>query len=112
MTILKRALTNLVFLPIGNQAWAAVDPNALELYGPNGVVLMDAAGKTALTLTPQGIAMSGPETISMTVGSSSVVVTSQGVQINGRLMINGAAYLAHEHSNGNDGDPTGGVISG
>lgn len=30
--------------------------------------------------------------------------------INGALTINGSAYVGHTHSNGNDGNPTGGVI--
>ena len=54
---LQANLTNLVFLPISNQAWSAVDPNAITIYGPNGVVLRDETSDTILTLTPDGIVM-------------------------------------------------------
>lgn len=44
---------------------------------------------------------------------NSATITLQGdtININGNLVINGQAYTAHTHSNGNDGSPTGGVIS-
>lgn len=44
---------------------------------------------------------------------NSATITLQGdtININGNLIINGQAYTAHTHSNGNDGSPTGGVIS-
>lgn len=44
---------------------------------------------------------------------NSATITLQGdtININGNLVINGQAYTAHTHSNGNNGSPTGGVIS-
>lgn len=44
---------------------------------------------------------------------NSATITLQGdtINISGNLIINGQAYTAHTHSNGNDGSPTGGVIS-
>ena len=48
-------LTTLVFMPMGNVAWSNVDPNAVTVNGPNGVVTRDAQSKSVTTLTPQGI---------------------------------------------------------
>lgn len=44
---------------------------------------------------------------------NSATITLQGdtININGNLVINGQAYTDHTHSNGNNGSPTGGVIS-
>lgn len=44
---------------------------------------------------------------------NSATITLQGdtININGNLVINGQAYTAHTHSNGNNGSPTGGIIS-
>lgn len=44
---------------------------------------------------------------------NSATITLQGdtINISGNLIINGQAYTAHTHSNGNNGSPTGGVIS-
>lgn len=44
---------------------------------------------------------------------NSATITLQGntININGKLVINGQAYTDHTHSNGNNGSPTGGVIS-
>ncbi len=44
---------------------------------------------------------------------NSATITLQGdtININGNLVINGQAYTDHTHKNGNNGSPTGGVIS-
>lgn len=44
------------------------------------------------------------------LNSSTINLTGDTVNINGNLIINGQAYTAHTHSNGNEGNPTGGVI--
>lgn len=49
-------LSALVFMPIGNVDFFAVDPNALVLYGPDGAVLMDAGQNTVLTIDNTGTA--------------------------------------------------------
>lgn len=43
-------------------------------------------------------------------GNSSIELTQSGVNINGTLTINGVPYLSHQHSNGNQGANTGGVV--
>jgi hypothetical protein len=45
-------LAALVWMPTGNVNFAVVDPNALTLYGPNGVVVRDSGSSSAMTLTP------------------------------------------------------------
>lgn len=45
------------------------------------------------------------------LNSATINITGDTVNINGNLVINGQAYTAHTHSNGNAGNPTGGVIS-
>lgn len=45
------------------------------------------------------------------LNSATINITGDTVNINGNLVINGQAYTAHTHSNGNEGNPTGGVIS-
>lgn len=42
--------------------------------------------------------------------STTINLTGETININGNLIINGQAYTAHTHTNGNDGQPTGGVI--
>lgn len=44
------------------------------------------------------------------LNSSTINLTGDTINIKGNLIINGQAYTAHTHSNGNEGNPTGGVI--
>lgn len=44
------------------------------------------------------------------LNSTTINLTGETININGNLIINGQAYTAHTHTNGNDGQPTGGVI--
>ncbi len=43
-------------------------------------------------------------------GTNTINLTAGTININGNVVINGQAYTAHTHSNGNEGAPTGGVI--
>ena len=74
-------LSALVFLPISNQAWFAVDPNAVTIYGPNGVVLQDTTARSSLILTPTGIAMIGETTVTITVGASEIEMLPAAVNV-------------------------------
>lgn len=47
-------LSSLVFLPIGNKAWDAVDPDVLVLYGPEGVTIQKQDGTVKVRLTDDG----------------------------------------------------------
>ena len=59
-------LTALVFLPIGNKGWAASDdPQAVVIYGPNGVILRDTTKQSTVTISKTGIAMQSVGTVKM-----------------------------------------------
>lgn len=67
-------LSTLVFLPIGNKNWTApTDPDAAELYGPNGVILRDSGSACVFKLTPTGV--------TVTLGSNEVTMTSSEIQL-------------------------------
>jgi hypothetical protein len=81
---LQGNLSCLVWFPIGNKAFSAVDPQAVTIYGPNGVVLRDSNSEASIALTPTGI--------SLNCGGHSIVINSTGVTIDGKV------FLTHEHS--------------
>lgn len=93
-------LANLIWLPIGSKSWSSVDPNAVTIYGPNGVVLRDSQSKTTSTLTPTGISDSAQDTYSVTAGTSiTLSVGSHSIVINDSgVTIDGVAFLTHTHS--------------
>jgi hypothetical protein len=84
-------LSSLVWIPCGNKSWSSVDANALTLYGPNGVVMRDSDSKTVGTLTPDGFTLTAQTSITLQVGSHSVVINSSGVTIDGK------DFLTHGH---------------
>ena len=45
------------------------------------------------------------------INGATITLEGDTVNINGNLIINGQAYTAHTHSNGNNGNPTGGIIT-
>ena len=73
-------------------------------YGQSDLQLK--AEQTVLN-SPQ-IDLNGTNAINAT--SATITLEGDTVNINGNLVINGQAYTAHTHSNGNEGSPTGGVI--
>lgn len=75
-------LSALVFFPIGNNKWVAVDPQAVVLYGPNGIVLRDTNSGCTFTLRPTGITIDGP-----------MVTINCPVTINGVVVINGLTTI-------------------
>lgn len=112
-------LSSLVFIPIGNTAFFAVNPNVATLYGPAGVTLRTVDGTVTVNLTQTGVTIGlgtssvqvTSSEVSMSQGSSSIAVTAAGIAINGVLTINGQAFLTHEHSGVTSGTAnTGGVV--
>jgi len=96
-------LSTLVFVPLSNTNFPAVDANAYNITGPNGAVIKDDKGSSVITLTP--------DSITLAHGSNSVVISGSGITITGTLTINGKAYLSHEHSGVATGSSnTGGVV--
>lgn len=71
-------LAALVFFPIGNTQWSAVDPDAIVLYGNNGAVIRDSSSNSIITLTPAGIVIVGQQSVSISSGSSAMVVNADG----------------------------------
>lgn len=96
-------LSALVWVPVANSNFPAVDPNAVVLTAPNGVVLKDDNGHVNLTLPTNGlVSLTSQVAISLTVGSQTIVINTTGVFINGKQ------FLTHEHT----GVTTGGGVSG
>jgi len=123
-------LSTLVFLPIGNKLWTSVDPNAVTIYGPNGVVLRDNRSNSIITLTPTSITVVAPNQIQLKTGSTTLTITPSGWSITGTdgslsdgshttsvtLMNSVWAALVsfldgHVHSNGNGGANTGVAVT-
>lgn len=76
-------LSSLVFFPIANADWApSPDPQALWVYGPNGVVISDPAGLCSITLTPAGIQIVGN------------IIHTGNINISGNAVIAGALSAA------------------
>lgn len=112
-------LSSLVFFPIGNKSFGAVDPNSVTIYGPNGTVLRDTGSATVMTLTPSGIvvttagsiSMSAAGGVSMTLAGGVATIAATTINLNGSLIINGTPYLVHHHSGVvSGGNNSGGVV--
>lgn len=96
-------LSSCLFLPLSHAEWKKLDGNMLQLYGVAGVQITDRLnGSSTITLTKDAVTLS--------TGSATVTLSGGRVEISGELIINGQPYKAHQHSNGNNGSPTGGVI--
>lgn len=72
-------------------------------------------GQSDLQLKAQQAVLNSPQidlngTNTTNINSATITLQGDTVNINGNLVINGQAYTAHTHSNGNEGAPTGGVI--
>lgn len=103
-TLPKRGnLSNLVFFPIGNSGWSSVDSDTLTMYGVSGVKILDKLGGSSYVEVEEGA-------ITLSNGNSTVKMNGGNVEITGTLIINGQQYTSHTHTNGNEGNPTGGVI--
>lgn len=103
-TVKRGNLSNLVFFPIGNVSWSSYDAGLLTLYGVSGVKILDSDGGSSLVEVQKN-------SITLSNGNASIKISGGNVSITGTLQINGQAYLAHTHTNGNQGNPTGGVIA-
>lgn len=104
------ALSSVAFLPISNQQWAGVDGDTLCLMGPSGVSLYDRQKNSIVTISQNGVSITSNEGITLSSGGASISVKDGKVSITGTLVINGMAFTAHTHTNGNQGAPTGGVV--
>lgn len=71
-------LGSLIFVPIGNINWSNVDPNALTMYGLNGVVIRDSASGSIITLTPTNITIVSENSVIINSGGTSMSLNSDG----------------------------------
>ncbi len=104
-------LSSLIWQPIGNKNWTAVNPDYVVAQGPSGVQIQDMSGTVvatfdkssgvSITFGSGAIDMNSSET-TLSFGSHSVVINSAGVTIDGIL------WDTHYHT----GVTTGGGITG
>ncbi|HHT5687641.1 TPA: hypothetical protein ACTZGC_001721 [Raoultella ornithinolytica] len=123
-------LSALVYLPISHTEWQDVDGQVVTVYGPEGVTLRDSGSNTTFLLKPDSIAISTPDSFTVTVGGTVFSLTAGRWSLSGdaghfqdsvastspAIMHAGWESLvvwlnSHEHSNGNDGNDTGGPTS-
>lgn len=114
LDVLQGNLSTLVWLPVANKNWSSVDANALTLYGPNGVVARDSAGHSTDTLTPTNrtvnvgngnYSLTASGTITFTVGAHSIIISSSGVTIDGKV------FLTHVHTGVTTGSSDTGAVA-
>lgn len=71
-------LSALSFVPIGNAAWSETDdPDAVVIYGPNGVIARTQDGATSLTVNSDGVTVEGGD----------MTVTADHIALNGNVTI-------------------------
>jgi len=81
-------LEGLVYVPIGNANWSDVDPNAVNINAPNGVVLRDTNNNCTVTLTPEGVTVVIGST-NISVSGTEVSITANTIALNGVIQLNG-----------------------
>lgn len=111
-------LSNLVFFPIGHKDWTVVDPQSVTIYGPNGVVLRDTGAKSSIIIIPNGVAIVGQNSVTITCGQCSINMTPTSITITDpnaetsptTMNQMWAAFIntfnSHVHGNGNGGGNT------
>ncbi|HHT0502685.1 TPA: hypothetical protein ACTW6W_003682 [Raoultella ornithinolytica] len=123
-------LSALVYLPISNTEWQDVDGQVVTAYGPEGVTLRDSGSNTTFLLKPDSIAISTPDSFTITVGGTVFSLTGSKWSLSGdaghlqdsvastspAIMHAGWQSLKdwlnnHDHFNGNGGSNTGGPTS-
>lgn len=94
-------LSMLVWSPLGNKNWdPSENDNALLLYGPDGVIIRDAAKKTTMTLTVNGVTFDLQAGDSVTINGNLIV--SGNLQISGSIQnLAGGTYAGDIKTAGN-----------
>ena len=101
-------LATLVFVPVGNKGWVAVDPQAVTAYAPNGVVLRDSGSKVTFTLTPDGIAIVGNVKMQGNLNVTGNVAITGGLTATQDVVAGGVSVMHHVHSGTSSGTGTSG----
>lgn len=82
-------LSNLVFVPVGNSGWSASeDPDAVVIYGPNGVVIRDTGKNCTVTVGQTQITVNGKTEVLVEVGTAKMTMTSAGTVFDGPVTFN------------------------
>lgn len=77
-------LSNLMFVPSGNAGWdPADDPNAVVIYGPDGVILRDSQSRIKLQLKATIAQLDLPTGIPLVINGN--VVINGGLGLSGRI---------------------------
>lgn len=98
-------LSNLAFVPLGNSGWSAADdPNAVVIYGPDGVILRDSNSKVVLKLSPTSNTLNLPTGVPLTITGN--------VIINGNLQLSGAIQSQTGSTYSGDIKTAGNVVAG
>lgn len=71
-------LSALIFCPFGNINWFGVNPNALTLYGIDGVVIQDTEAGSIITLTPTTITIVARDSVTIQINDTLFVIRSDG----------------------------------
>lgn len=66
-------------------------------------------GQSGIYLKEEQAVISAPQTD--ITSTNAVNISAETINLNGNVIINGQKYTAHAHANGNEGAPTGGVIT-
>jgi hypothetical protein len=95
-------LSALTFFLVSSTAFPAVDPNAVTLTGPNGVVMQDAEKKVVWTQTATGA--------TLTIGSTTFAFTAAGLVVtNGDVKADTISLKTHLTSEVESGTGVSGV---
>jgi len=71
-------LSALAFAPFGNINWFGVNPNALTLYGIDGVVIEDTHAQSIITLTPRSITIVALDFVTININDTLFTIRSDG----------------------------------
>jgi hypothetical protein len=96
-------MSAMFWLPIGSQGFSPVDGSLLVMYGPLGVQILGAPPPAGLIGPQIKVAATS---ITLSVGSSSIVITSTGVTIMGE------DFITHDHGPGSYNIPDVGSVVG
>ena len=77
-------LSALVFFPTGKTGWAPpIDPNSLNLYGPNGAILYNAAKTAILKVTTTEVSVQMPAGLPFVIKGNAVI--EGGLALSGNI---------------------------
>ena len=84
------SLSALIFLPIASTQWSATDdPNAVVIYGPDGVILRNTANTNSVKVGPNGITFTDSNGNIITMNAAGITLTAATVIVTGNLQVDG-----------------------